>query len=151
MALVTSGHGYHFWTRVPLIGLSFLSSWFHLCFVHLFRFSLFGLLYQQLFMFRTPKLLLQTMFIIVDALWKYLEYFCKPVTTCRTVGALKISAKIHVCSEALSQCLSLVYIFPSFSSFHIIAVPSTHLSLFALNIQAFFFFLRKNIECFKLI
>lgn len=109
---------YHFWTRVPPIGLSFLSSWFHLCFVHLFRFCLFGSLYQHLFMFRTPKLFLQTTFITVDALWRYLEYFCKPVATCSTFGALIISVKIHVCSEALSQCLSLVYIFPSLSFSH---------------------------------
>lgn len=78
------------------------------------------------------------LFITIDALWKYLEYFCKPVATCRTVGALKGSVKIHVFSEALSQRLSLVYIFPWFSSFHIIPVISTRLSLSALNIQAFF-------------
>lgn len=114
--------------------------------MHLFKFSLFGSLYQQLFMFCTPKLFLQTTFITIDALWKYLEYFCKPVATCSTVGALKISVKIHACSEALSKCLSLVYIFPSFSPFHIIPVTSTHLSLSSLNIQVFYF-LPKNIEC----
>lgn len=137
---MTSGHCYHFWTHVPPLGLSFVSSWFHLCFVHLFRFSLFSSLYLQLFMFRTPKLFLQTTFITVNMLWKYLEYFCKLVATCSTVRALKISIKIHVCSKALSQCLSLVCIFPPFSSFYIIPVTSTHFSLSALNIQAFFSF-----------
>lgn len=80
----------------------------------------------------------QTTFLTIDALGKYLEYFCKPVTTCSTVGALKISIKVHVCFEALSQCLSFVYILPSFSSFQIIPVTSTNYSLSALNIHALF-------------